>query len=145
MDIIFKDFESLTNTELYHILRIRAEIFVVEQNCIYNDLDNKDQIALHAIAIEAGDIVGCARILPEKTRFDEISIGRVVLSETLRSCGLGKELMLACIRYIENEMSGTRIRISAQCYLDKFYRSLGFKVDSAEYLEDGIPHVEMIR
>lgn len=144
MEITNKGFEELSLSELYEILKLRAEIFVVEQDCVYNDLDDRDQIGSHVIGVLDDKIVAYARVLPEKTRFNEVSIGRVVVDSDYRGLNLGKEIMNSCIQIIKDSGYNGDIRISAQCYLLKFYSELGFKVMSEEYLEDGIPHVEMV-
>lgn len=146
MQVEIRTFEELSKQELYELLKLRAEIFVVEQDCVYNDLDNRDQYAIHVLGKQNEEIVAYSRILPENTRFKEMSIGRVVVSSSQRGKNLGKEIMNECINYIYNELmdSDKQIRISAQCYLNKFYAELGFITVSNEYMEDGIPHVEMI-
>lgn len=144
MQVTNKSFEELTLDEFYEILRLRAEIFVVEQNCVYNDLDDRDQFGRHVFGTKDHKIVAYARVLPENTRFKEVSIGRVVVNSNYRGLNLGKVIMNASIQVIKNSGYQGGIRISAQCYLLKFYTELGFEVVSEEYLEDGIPHVEMI-
>lgn len=136
-------FEELSNRELYEILKLRSEIFVVEQNCVYNDLDNLDQEALHLFKLDNGEIVAYARLLKPGTRFPSASIGRVVTRFDKRRNGFSKQLILQAIDYIVSEWSVKSISISAQKYLREFYESLGFEVVSNEYLEDGIPHYEM--
>lgn len=144
MQITIKSFEELTKLELYEILRLRAKIFVVEQECVYNDLDGRDQFGVHIIGRIGHDIVAYTRVLPENTRFKEISIGRVVVASEYRGKSLGRDIMQASIHYIYSDEKTKNIRISAQCYLEKFYSDLGFEVVSEEYLEDDIPHVEML-
>jgi ElaA protein len=140
----FKKFTNLTNTELYDILQLRSEIFVVEQNCVYNDLDGLDKDAINLFHKKEGKIVAYARILNPGTRFADFSIGRVVVKESERGTGLGIELMEAAKNYIIDEMGATKIKISAQSYLKRFYENLGFEVITEMYLEDGIPHFGMI-
>ncbi len=145
MDIEWKikPFEALSTTELYNVLQLRAEVFVVEQNCVYQDIDGKDYKALHLIGEDNGQIVGYARLFQPKDYFDEASIGRVVVKETYRDKKLGHILMQEAIRGIEKEFHQTKITISAQLYLKKFYESHGFIQTSETYLEDDIPHIEM--
>ena len=139
-----KNFDELTSHELYEILRLRSEIFVVEQNCVYLDLDNLDQEAVHLLyTLDDDKIVGYVRLLKPSTRFPSASIGRVVTHEKYRHQGISTNLMKKAIQYIFEEWKTNQIRISAQKYLRQFYESLGFIVLSDEYLEDGIPHYEM--
>ena len=135
---------ELSATRLLEILRLRSEVFVVEQQCIYIDPDEFDEQALHLYATDADKVVAYARILKPSTRFIEPSIGRVLTASSHRRTGLGKELMSRAVQECCNRFEHTVIRISAQCYLQKFYTDLGFIIDSEEYDEDGIPHVEMV-
>lgn len=144
MKFVFKTFNELSPSELYEILRLRAEIFVVEQNCVYNDLDDLDQSAIHQFLIENNTIIAYARILPPGTRFPDFSIGRVVVKKSARMRGLGIELMKTAIDFLRNKYKPSKIKISAQKYLRKFYEDLGFEVLTEEYLEDGIPHFGMM-
>ena len=139
-----KRFEELTTTELYEILRVRAEVFVVEQTCVYQDLDLKDKKAYHLFCENNGEIVAYLRILDKGVSYPEISIGRVLTRETNRSTGLAREMMQKAISFVEEELSEMQIRISAQLYLKRFYESLGFSVTSDIYLEDDIEHIEMV-
>lgn len=144
MSFIFKTFQELTVNELYDLLKLRAEIFVVEQDCVYNDLDDYDKEAVHIFYVENGKIVATARLLQPGTRFADFSIGRVVVSIDKRGTGLGKALMNAAIGYCTREWKAEKIKISAQQYLQRFYEELGFVVTTGMYLEDGIPHVGMV-
>ncbi len=144
MNILFKTFNELTQHELYDILTLRAEVFVVEQNCIYNDLDGKDEYAIHLLVSSREVLVAYLRILPAKTRFEEVSLGRVVVNKNYRKKEFGKRIMRTALREVEKRYGKVDVRISAQKYLMRFYKEFGFKVDSEDYLEDGIPHVEMI-
>lgn len=144
MLFIFKTFQELTVDELYDILRLRSEIFVVEQNCVYNDLDGLDKDAVHLFHKKEGKIVAYARLLKPGTRFADFSIGRVVVKESERGTGLGIELMEAAKNYIISKLGARKIKISAQSYLQRFYENLGFEVITAMYLEDGIPHYGMV-
>jgi len=139
-----KRFNQLNVNEVYEILKMRNEVFVVEQQCIYQDCDGKDPNGYHLFAREDGDVAAYLRILDKGMTFDEISIGRVIVAQSYRGKGIAKELMLRAIDFVENELGENVIRISAQEYLFDFYKSLGFEKISEAYLEDGIPHVEML-
>lgn len=143
MMFVFKTFQELTVDELYDLLRLRSEIFVVEQTCVYNDLDGLDKSAVHLFNKKEGRIIAYARLLKPGTRFADFSIGRVVVKESERGTGLGIELMEAAKKYIINESGAKKIKISAQSYLQRFYENLGFEVITEMYLEDGIPHYGM--
>ena len=147
MDIEFKSFEELSNNELYAILRLRAEVFVVEQNCPYIDLDNHDQNALHLLGWQGSGLAATTRIFGPGDYFDEYaSIGRIATSPDFRAAGLGRQAVSESITKIEQLYGGDcRIKIGAQQYLLKFYESFNFVSTGNEYLEDGIPHVYMIR
>ncbi|MFB9080747.1 GNAT family N-acetyltransferase [Flavobacterium procerum] len=140
-----KSFDELTNHELYDMLRLRSEIFVVEQNCAYLDLDNKDQKSFHLLYYVDGEFAGATRLLPAGLSYNEISIGRVVIASTHRGLGLGVKLMEASIAGCEEKFGKSPIRIGAQYHLSKFYQSLGFVEQGEVYDEDGIPHIEMLR
>jgi ElaA protein len=140
----FKKFSDLSLNELYDILRLRSEIFVVEQTCVYNDLDGLDKFAVHQFMRKDGEIVAYSRLLKPGTRFPEYSIGRVVVKQSERGTGLGQEMMEEAKRYIVKEWGATKIKISAQSYLQRFYESLGFAIVTEMYLEDGIPHHGML-
>ncbi|MCK8059715.1 MULTISPECIES: GNAT family N-acetyltransferase [unclassified Fusibacter] len=140
-----KGFNQLTTKELYDILKLRQDVFILEQACLYPDIDGKDQASYHVLGYMQKDLVAYARILPPGLSYPETSIGRVVTAASQRGKGLGLGLMTACIDYIDSELKESSIRISAQAYLMEFYQSLGFKQVSQEYLEDDIPHMEMLR
>lgn len=140
----FKHFSDLTLHELYDILKLRSVIFVVEQNCVYNDLDDLDKDAVHLFLKKGDEIVAYSRLLKPGTRFPNFSIGRVVVKETERGTGLGILIMKEAVRFLLEEKNAPRIKISAQKYLQKFYENLGFKIVTEEYLEDGIPHFGMM-
>ncbi|KAB3531303.1 GNAT family N-acetyltransferase [Alkaliphilus pronyensis] len=144
MDIHIKKFKELSTYELYEILKVRVNIFVVEQNCPYHECDDKDQASFHLFAQEENKIIGYLRIIPEGISYNEVSIGRVLVVQDYRGRGIAKNLMSKGLRYIEDTMGKSQVRISAQKYLVKAYQDLGFKVVSEEYLEDGIPHIEML-
>jgi ElaA protein len=140
-----KPFDALSVSELYDILRLRSIIFVVEQNCVYLDLDNKDQVALHLFGTFEGQIVAYSRLFKAGITFDNASIGRVVVDANYRDKKWGQELMREAIAGIASHFGETQITIGAQLYLKKFYESLGFEQTSEMYLEDDIPHIEMQR
>ncbi|WP_299435825.1 GNAT family N-acetyltransferase [uncultured Aquimarina sp.] len=146
-DIFFKikSFEELSTSELYKILRLRAEVFIVEQNCVYQDVDNKDQQALHIIGYKNDEIVAYTRVFDAGDYFENASIGRVVVSKNERKYGYGHDLIKKSIEGIKEIFGTEQIKISAQCYLNSFYQKHGFKQIGEEYLEDGIPHIAMIR
>ena len=145
LNLTIKKFDELSVNELYAILRLRSEVFVVEQSCVYQDLDGKDQKALHVIGSTENEIVAYTRIFGPGDYFDEASIGRVVVKKTARKYGYGLEIMKASIKAIELYFKTKEIHLSAQKYLKKFYESLGFVQVGFEYLEDGIPHIGMTK
>lgn len=144
MEWIFKSFEELTNEELYAVLKLRFEVFVIEQECLDIDPDGKDKVSMHLMLEDDGKIIGCARILPPKVSYDEPSIGRIALDKSYRGTGLGREIVQKCIDFIHNIMKIREIRISGQEYLLDFYKSFGFVVTKGPYLEDKIPHYQML-
>lgn len=143
--ITSKKFSELNIDELYQILRLRTEVFVVEQNCVYQDLDNKDQKAIHIYYKENDEIVAYTRIFKSGDYYKNPSIGRVVVSKKKRGKELGKKIMISSIEYIKKNLKCDKIELSAQKYLDKFYKDLGFQKTGKDYLEDGIPHQRMIK
>ena len=145
LHIEIKTFKDLNTEELYKILQLRSEVFVVEQDCVYQDIDSKDQKALHVIGFKKDEVVAYTRIFKSGDYFKDASIGRVVVKESERKYGYGKVIMEASIKAVEENLKETKIHISAQEYLIKFYSSLGFKQVGEGYLEDGIPHVGMIK
>lgn len=140
-----KRFSELSLSELYQILQLRSEVFVVEQNCVYQDIDGKDEKALHLIGTFENEVVAYVRIFKPGDYFEEASIGRVVVKQTYRDRKWGYELMQEAIAATKSELNETKITISAQLYLQKFYESLGFVQTSEVYLEDDIEHIEMKR
>lgn len=144
MNWYIKKFEELTIKELYEILRVRSEVFVVEQNCVYQDCDNKDIGAYHLFAIENEKVIACLRILGKDVSYSEASIGRVLTSSNYRGTGIGKIAMIKAIDFMKNTLNEEKIKISAQEYAIPFYKGVGFEVISDVYLEDNIPHVEML-
>jgi ElaA protein len=140
-----KPFEDLSVHELYDILRLRSEIFVVEQCCVYLDLDGKDKVALHLLGKFEGKIVAYSRLFKAGITFDNASIGRVVVDANYRDKKWGHDLMRESIARIKSHFGESKITIGAQLYLKKFYESHGFVQSSEMYLEDDIPHIEMKR
>ena len=140
---VIKKFDALSVAELYQILRLRSEIFVVEQNCVYQDLDNKDQKALHLFGEFEGKIIAYSRLFKASDYFECSSIGRVVVAANYRDKKFGHDLIKQGIAEIRNHFNEEKITISAQLYLKKFYESHGFIQTSEMYLEDDIPHIEM--
>ena len=139
-----KRFDGLSLRELYAILELRAEVFIVEQNCVYQDIDGKDPKAFHLLGEIDSKIVAYARLFKKGDYFEHASIGRVVVGEKFRDKKLGHELMRKAIAALAN-LGETAIEISAQLYLQKFYESHGFSAIGPSYLEDGIPHIKMLR
>lgn len=147
MDIKWKikRFDALSVAELYNLLQLRSEVFVVEQNCVYQDVDGKDQKALHLLGEDNGEIVAYARLFQPKDYFEEASIGRVVVKQSYREKKLGHILVREAVYFVKSQFNQTKITISAQLYLKSFYESHGFIQTSEAYLEDDIPHIEMKR
>ena len=141
---ITKKFSELDTEDLYEILRLRSEVFVVEQDCVYQDIDNKDQNAIHLYLKENDEIVAYTRIFKAGHYYENPCIGRVVVSKKNRGKDLGKKIMIDSMEYIKQNIKGEKIELSAQKYLDKFYKDLGFYKIGEDYLEDGIPHQRMI-
>lgn len=138
-------FSELDIQSLYDMLQLRAEVFVVEQDCPYQDLDGKDAQSYHVCGYDENELAAYARIVEKGVSYSEISIGRVVVSPKHRGIRLGEQLMVESIHFIESSLDAQPIRISAQSHLRKFYNDLGFEFTGKEYLEDGIPHIEMLR
>lgn len=145
LEITVNTFEELTTTILYDILQLRSEIFVVEQDCAYQDLDGKDRKALHVIGTKNDEIVAYTRIFKAGDYLAQASIGRVVVKKGERQHGYGFDIMNASIKAVHERLQETSIALSAQTYLKRFYGALGFVEKGGEYLEDGIPHVMMVR
>jgi len=140
---IFKNFEGLTHKELIDMLRIRSEIFVVEQNCPYLDIDGYDEVAMHLLAKDKGEIIGCLRILPEG-RYPDASIGRVVVRPEYRRQGIAKIMLDMAVAETLRRFKCSKIMLGSQIYATGLYESAGFKQIGEEYLEDGIPHIHMV-
>ena len=145
MEWSLKKFHELTLDELYAILKLRSNVFIVEQNCVYNDLDGKDELAWHLIGTENKNLIAYTRILPPGLVYAEASIGRVVTSPKARRTGLGRLLMQRSLDEITRLFGNVPVRIGAQLYLKEFYTSLGFQQQADVYLEDGIEHIVMLR
>ena len=141
-----KPFEALSLEELYDLMVLRQQVFVVEQECAYLDADGLDQEALHILGRkESGDLVAYARILDKGKKYgNSTAMTRVVVNQEGRGVGIGRELVHYTLSRIKDEFGEGAVKISAQLYLKEFYTSFGFKTTSGEYLEDGIPHIEMI-
>lgn len=144
MEWKIKRYKDLTIEELYSILKVRNEVFVVEQNCPYQDCDGKDKHAYHLFFEDNGDIIAYTRIMEKGISYDEVSIGRFLVQERYRGKGLAKEMLKRAINFIEESLNEKYIRISGQVYIKDFYKSFGFEEVSDIYLEDDIPHVEML-
>ncbi len=145
LEIKTKTFQELTRDELYQLLQLRSEVFVVEQDCVYQDIDGKDDKALHVLGFKNDKIVAYTRIFKSGFYFDEASIGRVVVKNSERKNQYGYAIMKASISAIKNIYNETTIKISAQTYLKTFYTNLGFQEVGKGYLEDGIPHIGMVK
>jgi ElaA protein len=141
----FKSFEALTLTELYAMLQLRTEVFVVEQNCVFQDMDGADDKAMHLLGTQDDKLAAYARCFNAGTKYKEVSIGRVITNSSLRGTGAGYGLMRQAIALTHQQWGKQPIRIGAQARLEKFYQQHGFAVASAPYIEDGIPHIEMLR
>ena len=149
LNFLLARFDELSNLHLYQLMKLRSDVFVVEQNCVYPDLDNKDihEEALHLLAFDSSDgepeVIAYARCLPPGVSYEGASIGRVAVAEALRGKGLAKELMLRAIIECRQMWPNTAIQIGAQVYLQRFYEMLGFIATSDPYDEDGIMHIDM--
>lgn len=139
-----KAFQDLTVNELYELLKLRSEVFVVEQNCVFLDQDDKDQKCYHLMLYSGDQLVGYSRLVPAGLSYTEMAIGRVITSPSARGKGFGKVVMEQSIEQCHHLFGAGPIRLGAQVYAKGFYASLGFVEDGEEYLEDEIPHVEMV-
>ncbi|MCB0737855.1 MAG: GNAT family N-acetyltransferase [Bacteroidetes bacterium] len=140
-----KPFNELATKELYQLMALRQEVFVVEQNCAYLDADGKDYKSHHVMGYLGVKLVACSRIVAPGVSYKEVSVGRVTTSLDYRGKGYGIELMEKSHGFIRELYGEVPIRISAQCYLESYYKLLGYSPTGNEYLEDGIPHMEMLR
>jgi len=141
----FAHFDELTAREVHDILQARSAVFVVEQACVFQDMDGADTGSWHLFSRAGGDIAAYCRVLPAGLKFAEPSIGRVITTPVARGTGQGRALVREALDRAQGLWPGQAVRISAQLHLERFYGSLGFVTDSAPYDEDGIPHVEMVR
>jgi len=144
MEIKIKRFEALSSQEVYQLLQLRSEVFVVEQNCVYQDIDGKDMKAWHVLGKDKGIIIAYLRLFEPGDYFDTTSIGRVVVSKGSRKRGYAKQLMEVAMEYAHQQLNQKTITLSAQTYLTQFYEELGFNSVGDGYLEDGIPHIKMV-
>lgn len=144
LHFVCKKFFHLCNQELYNLLRLRAQVFVVEQNCVYQDLDTKDLYAHHLLMYDNETLVAYARLIPQNISYSEISIGRVVNAKDYRGKGVGKILMNKAIEECYKVYGKQPILISAQVYAIGFYEQFGFEKTGNQYIEDDIPHIKMI-
>lgn len=142
---VWRDFDALSPAELHALLKLRCEIFIVEQDCAYPDIDGKDPLARHLLCHDGTDLIGCLRIFAPCIAGEAARIGRVVVAPPARGTGLGRRLMQAALDEIEVLHGKVPVALSAQLYLEAFYASLGFERISETYLEDGIPHCDMRR
>ena len=145
LKIKVKIYQELTTQELYELLQLRSEVFVVEQDCVYQDIDGKDQNALHVLGYKNEKLVAYTRVFKPGDYFKEASIGRVVVKASERQHQYGYEIMKASVEAIKTHFNVTTIKISAQTYLKRFYNTLEFFEVGEEYLEDGIPHIGMLK
>lgn len=145
MEILIKKFQQLSLKELYAVLHLRSQIFVVEQDCVYLDIDQKDEKAWHILGLIDGQIMAYARCFPSKIYFEEAAIGRVLVAEKHRKKGHADHLIATAVQFLNVECKEPEIKLSAQQHLVKFYEKHGFSTYGEGYLEDGIPHIAMRR
>lgn len=145
LNFIIKKFDELDRVELYEILRLRETVFIVEQQCVYHDIDDRDPYAFHLMAKSGNEIIGYARYFSPGVYFKEAAIGRVLMAQNFRKLGYAHQLIEVAIKTIKDDFSNAAIKISAQQYLTKFYESHGFEQVGEGYLEDDIPHIAMLR
>lgn len=140
-----KSFQELSLEEFHDIIALRIQIFIIEQDCPYQEVDGKDKLAYHLFfKNEKNEVIAVTRILPKGISYDEVAIGRVVVHENYRGTGLGNQLMEDSMNFVKEKFGDVAVRLSAQKHLEKYYGNHGFKSTGKEYLEDGIPHVEML-
>ena len=140
-----KTFSELTLQELYRILQLRSEVFVVEQDCVYQDIDGKDEKALHVLGFKNNKIIAYTRLFKAGDYFEYASIGRVVVAKNERAFKYGYDIMDVSIKAIKTHFKEQKIKISAQAHLKSFYNNCGFIEIGEEYVEDDIPHIAMIK
>lgn len=145
LDWSVKSLKDIEPLQLYSLLKLRADVFIIEQDCIYPDMDDKDLHALHVIGVKNEEVVAYTRVFDKGGYFEKASLGRVVVKETERKFKYGHELIRQSIMAIEENFGNQPIKISAQQYLIKFYEAHGFRTVGDGYLEDGIPHIAMLR
>lgn len=138
-------FEELTVKQMYTYLQLRVNVFVVEQQCPYPELDGYDEEAFHLAYIENEKLLAYARILPKGVKYNRISIGRVIVDQEVRGRGVAKELMKKSLSVIQQKWPQQEVQLQAQSHLRDFYGSFGFEAVSDDYVEDGIPHVDMVK
>ncbi len=146
--IRYTDFQTIPAEELYRILKLRQDVFIIEQDCIYEDIDGFDQQSLHLLMKQEETLVGYSRIVPASLKYDEVSIGRIVVNPPFRGLGYGKEIVRKSLEWINesaDEPNPLPVRIEAQAHLQQFYSGLGFEADGDIYILDGIPHLEMLK
>ncbi|WP_102029287.1 GNAT family N-acetyltransferase [Salirhabdus sp. Marseille-P4669] len=144
MEWSLKSFEQFTLEELYSVLKERVLVFVVEQECPYPEIDDYDQTSYHLLLKEQNKLIAYCRLLPSNTKYEEASIGRVLVKESYRNLGLAHKLMEQAVTIMKEEWNEPIIKLQAQSHLQGFYGKHGFKVVSEEYMDDGIPHVDML-
>lgn len=140
-----KPFNELTTIELYELMRLRQEVFIIEQDCNYLDADGKDLESYHVLGYDSNELAAYARVVKPGISYKEVAVGRVIVKESHRSNKLGYELMQICHDFISTKLKQASIRLSAQSHLESFYRNCGYEPTGKEYLEDNIPHKEMLR
>ena len=145
IDWKFAAFDALTLSELYGVLQLRSEVFVVEQACVFQDMDGADTEAMHLLGTYGGKLVAYARCFAAGVKYKEASIGRLITRSDLRGSGAGHVLVRRAIDSVEQQWGPQAIRIGAQARLENFYRQHGFETSGGPYIEDGIPHIEMLR
>ena len=137
-------YDELTTEELYRIIQLRVNVFIVEQQTCYEDLDNHDQNSIHISYVKNGKLFAYSRILPPGEKFEMASIGRVITSQEMRGTGLGKEMIQLALETIDRQWPGSEVFIQAQEYLKHFYSSFGFTQVSKPYIYDSLPHIDML-
>ena len=145
IDWFWKTFDELSLAQLYDLMALRQEVFVVEQNCVYQDADYLDQPSHHLLGYRDNQLVACLRLLPPGVVYEQVTIGRVITRAGVRGVGAGRTLMAMAIEQSARLYPGQGLKLSGQSYLRRFYESFGFTVEGEEYLEDGIPHLAMVR
>ena len=145
LSIQTKSFSELNTNDLYQLLQLRSAVFVVEQECLYQDIDGRDQEAFHVLGFKNDRLVAYTRIFKPGDYFEQPGIGRVAVTEDERSKGYGYQIMKASIQFIEQQFNTSEIKVSAQTYLKSFYNNLNFYQVGEGYLEDGIPHISMLK